>query len=215
MFQYLNGIRADALRKRGQRMLVAGQYQKAESCFQTALQLADNTENRFNLALVLLSRQKLTEAESYLQAIAVEYPENEINRLALFESLILQEKWQSAIEQVDFLCRHHPANKQYCKLQEIAVDVVEREKYRNVKLLSYEAYELLRQKKFNAALEKYIEALNFLPNDLEVLNNLGSIHLKQNELTQAYGYFEKALLIDPDNRKIQQNLALVKNKLRK
>jgi len=50
---------------------------------------------------------------------------------------------------------------------------------------------------------------------VELLNNIGYLYLKKSNYTQAYSYFEKALLLEPENRKLRQNMALVRNKLRK
>ena len=215
MFQYLKGIRAELCRKRGQRLLVKGDNEKAVTCFRQALTLANNPENVFNLGLGLLSAMELEEAEGYLKEIADEFPEQGISGLVYFEALILQEKWQSALDQIRKLCRQEPENKKYIQLNEMADDVVEREKYKNEKFLSYEAYGFMKQRKYSEALEKYLGALYYLPDDLELLNNIGYIYLKLSEYTQAYSYFEKALQLDPGNRKIRQNMAVVKNKLRK
>jgi tetratricopeptide (TPR) repeat protein len=215
MFQYLKGIRAEICRKRGQRLLVKGKNEKAVRCFRRALNLSKNPENVFNLGLGLLSEMELEEAEGYLKEIADEFPEQGISGLVYFEVLILQEKWQAAIDQIRKLCAQEPENKKYMQHNLMAGDVVEREKYRNEKFLSHEAYGLMKQRKYSEALEKYQGALNYLPDDLELLNNIGYIYLKLSEYTQAYSCFDRALLLDPGNRKIRQNMAVVKSKLRK
>lgn len=215
MFQYLKGIRADLCRKRGQRLLVKGNNDKAVRSFRQALSLSNNAENVFNLGLGLLSAMELEEAEGYLKEIADEFPEHSISGLVYFEVLILQEKWQAAIDEIRILSTYDLDNKKYEELLLIAEDVVKREKYRNEKILSHEAHGFMQQKKYSEALEKYMGALNYLPEDLELLNNIGYIHLKLNEYTQAYSFFEKALQLDPGNRKIRQNMMVVKNKLRK
>ncbi len=215
MFQYLKGIRADLYRKRGQMLLVKGINDQAVKCFRKALSLSDNPENVFNLGLGLLSAMELEEAEKYLSVIVEEFPEHGISGLAYFEVLILQEKWQAAIDQISNLGKQEPENGRYAELSLMACDIVEREKYRNEKFLSHEAYSFMRQRKYSEALVKYLGALMYLPEDVELLNNIGYIYLRLSEYTQAYSYFEKALQLDSGNRKIQQNMAVVKNKLRK
>ncbi|MDP8221199.1 MAG: tetratricopeptide repeat protein [Candidatus Stygibacter frigidus] len=215
MFLQINGIRAEICRKRGQKFLVKGINDKAVKCFRKALQLSENTENIFNLGLGLLSQMQLKEAEEYLSKVAGEFPENAISGLAYFEALILQEKWQAAIDQIAVMLGYEPENKRYLQILQIADDVVQREKYRNVKILSHQAFELMKQQKYTEALKQYEQALKFLPDDVELLNNIGYLYLKQRNYMLAYSYFEKALLLEPENRKLRQNMALVRNKLRK
>ena len=215
MFQYLKGIRAEICRKRGQKFLVKGNNDKAVKCFRKALQLSKNTENVFNLGLGLLNQMQLKEAEEYLSRVADEFPENAISGLAYFEVLILQERWQAAIDQITVLIGYEPENKRFLELKEMAEDVVHREKYRNAKILGFKAFELLKQCKYKEALEQYEGVLNFAADDVELFNNIGYLYLKKGNYTQAYSYFEKALLLEPENRKLRQNMALVQNKLRK
>ena len=215
MFLQVKGIRAEISRKRGQKFLVKGNNDKAVKCFRRALQLSENTENIFNLGLGLLSQMQLKEAEEYLSRVAGEFPENAINGMAYFETLILQEKWQAAIDQIAVMIGYEPESKRYLQLQQMADDVVQREKYRNVKLLSHQAIELMKQQKYTDALKHYEQALNFLPDNVELLNNVGYLYLKQGKNIRAYSYFEKALLLEPENRNLRQNMALVRKKLRK
>ncbi|MCF7919552.1 MAG: tetratricopeptide repeat protein [Candidatus Cloacimonetes bacterium] len=194
--------------------LIKGNYQKAGECFQKALQLAENTENRFNLGLFLLNRQRFEEAEEIFTGIAGDYPENEINGLLLFESFMLLEKWEAAIKQIRKLCQLNQTAKKYMILRTVAEDVVAREKYRKVKILKSEAQELLSARKTENALMKYQEAEQYSPADSEILNNIGSIFLKAKEYVRAYTYFEKALELDPDNQIVKRNLVTTKGRLR-
>jgi Flp pilus assembly protein TadD len=215
MYQYIKGVRAEFARKRGQKLLVNGKTTKAEKCFRLALNLADNPENHFNLALTLLSEHKFTEAEKHFATVNQKFPENELNNLAMFECLILQGKWQKALDQIEVLCSGFPENMKYKKLSDIAKDEVLRENFCLFKFLNFQAYELLQNNKLEPARLKYAEALTLFPDEIEVLNNLGSIHLKRQEYNQAFSYFEKALSLEPDNRTLQKNLLQVKHKLRK
>ena len=214
MVMYLNGIRAEILRKKGMKNLVKGNYQKAGKCFQTALRLADNTENRFNFGIYLLSRQQFDESMAIFSAIAEEYPENEINGLLLFESYMLLEKWDMAIRQIKNLEQLNPKSQKYIILRKVAKDVVAREKYRKVKILKSEALELLAAKEQSQALKKYQEAQEYSPADSEILNNIGSIFLKSREYVLAYTNFEEAQKLEPDNQIVKRNLVLAKSKLR-
>lgn len=215
MFQYIKGMRAETLRRRGQRLLVKGRFEQAEQVLRKTLSLSENAENRFNLALVLLSRLKLKEAEEYLQHTARDYPENELNRLALFEALILQEKWQSAIKEIELLCTAHPENQQFRVLSETAHDEVKREKYRQVKLLSHQAAELAASKQHKEALSKLLEALEYMPENLELLNNTGSVYWELKDYRKACSYYARALEKSPGNSMIQKNLSRAKVKLQR
>lgn len=189
-------------------------FNKAEVCFRKALKIADSTENRFNLGLVLLNRLELTAAEEHFKKVKESYPENELNQLALFESLILQSKWQDAIDQIEILHDKYPENRQFTEFYEIARDVVKREKYREVKLLCKKAMFQTLKNNYEKALEQLSEALQYQPDNLEVLNNMGSIYMKKKDYKQAFSFYEKALAVAPDNMTIQKNLATAKRKLR-
>jgi len=214
MVMYINGIRAEILRKKGMKNLVKGNYQRAGNCFKTALKLADNTENRFNFGIYLLSSQHFERANAIFADIAEEYPENEINGLLLFESYMLLEMWDLAIEKIRKLVALNPKAQKYYILKNVAEDVVLREKYRKVKILKSEALGLLAAKDNALALKKYQEAEKYSPEDSEILNNIGSIFLKSKEYVRAYTNFEEALKLEPENQTVRKNLVLAKSKLR-
>jgi tetratricopeptide (TPR) repeat protein len=214
MVEYINGIRAEILRKKGMKNLVKGDYHKAGKCFQVALKLADNTENRFNYGIYLLSSQNFEDAMRVFAEIAEDYPENEINGLLLFESYMLLEMWDLAIENISKLINLNPKAQKYYILKNVAEDVVLREKYRKVKIFKSEALELLAAKEFTQALKKYQEAQEYSPADSEILNNIGSILLKSKEYVRAYTNFEEALKLEPENQTVRKNLVLAKSKLR-
>lgn len=214
MLKYIAGIRAEILRKRGLRNLVKGSYKQAGKDLKRALSLSDNTENRFNMGLFYLNRQEYSQAKEIFYAISEEYPDNEMNSMLLFECNMLQENWQEAISIIRKLSEQKPEIRKYQILRTVAEDVIAREKYRRVKILKSEAQEFISEGKSQEALKKYEEAEKFSPADSEILNNIGSIHLKHKDFIRAYTYFENAHKLDPENAKIKRNLVQAKSKLR-
>lgn len=215
MKHYIDGIRAEILRRKGMKNLVKGNYKKAGAALNKALELADNTANRFNLGVYLLSQQDFAEAEKIFISIENEYPDNEINRMLLFECKMLMEKWEEALEEIEKLHSSNPAKQDYKILVQVADDVIAREKYRKVKLLKYRAQNELAGRKHSEALNSLKEAEELSPEDPEILNNIGSIFLHQKDNIKAFSYFEKAVKLDSENEIIKKNLLLAKGRLRK
>lgn len=191
-----------------------GAYEQAGKSFRKALELADNTENRFNMGLYYLQSQHYQDAEETFSEIDQEYPDNEINGLLLYESFMLLEKWDKAETQIKKLIKLNPEVQKYRILETVTEDVVAREKYRKVKILKSEAQAFLSEKKYEAALDKYKQAESYSPADTEILNNIGSILLRMKDYVYAYTYFENAFKLEPDNPSIKRNLVQVKAKLR-
>ena len=200
-------------RKKGQFLLSKGKTKKAFLYFQNALILNDSTENIFNFALSLMSLFKYKEAEVYLRKVYEKFPENEINSLALAECLLMQKKWKETEKIYQTLLEKNPDSTTYKKYQLLIQDVTLREKHVLAKESFNRAFNEINNKNLDQALVSLKKAEQFIPDDVNILNNIGSILLKTKKYLEAYKYFEKAITLAPKNKKIQKNFYLVKRKI--
>ncbi len=215
MSNFITSLKEKHFQKKGQNLLISGKLEKAFSCFKKAVLLNDSTDNIFNLALSLLSLSKYSEAEKYFKKIFQNFPDNEINILSLAECLIMQRKWDEAIDHYRILVEKKPHSDPLKIYLTQAEDVVAREKYVKSKELFSQAQIELRKKNDAKALAYLLEAEEFDPKNPNTLNNIGSVLLLKKEFETAYKYFEKAVVLAPQNKKFQKNLLLTKRKLRK
>jgi len=215
MNYFIISLKEKYFQKKGRELLISGKLEKAFSYFQKAVLLNDSTDNIFNLALSLLSLSKYSEAEKYFKKIYQDFPDNEINILSLAECLIMQRKWDEAIDHYRILVEKKPQSEPLKAYLAQAEDVVAREKYVKSKELFYKAQIEIRKKNDTKALEYLLEAEEYDPKNPNTLNNIGSVLLLKKEFKKAYGYFEKAVVLAPQNKKFQKNLLHVKRKLRK
>ena len=202
-------------RKKGIQFLNKRKLEKAYKCFQKAVSISDSIENNFNLALSLMSLNKYLEAEKYFQKVHEKFPENEINSLAFAECLLMQKKWKISEKIFAELMKRNPDSKVYKKYLKRAKDVIAREKYVKSKELFESAQNELQKKNNDKALKMLKEAAEFDSENPNILNNIGSIMMSQKMFSEAYGYFEKAVILAPNNKKFQKNVFLAKMKLRK
>ncbi len=215
MIKYFDLLKEKRLQMKGQKLLTQGKTEKAYDTFQKAILINSSTENIYNLALSLMAQTKYLQAEKYLRKIFKNYPENEINLLTLAECVIMQQKWNEAIELYRLLADSDPKNKAYQKYKNIAEDVVIREKYVKSKCLLYSSILELKRKNDKKALEMLLEAEEYFPGNPNILNNIGSVYMLLKDHEKAYSYFSKAIDNDPGNRKFQKNLFTARRKLRK
>ncbi|NQV18770.1 MAG: tetratricopeptide repeat protein [Armatimonadetes bacterium] len=202
-------------RKKGIRFLNKRKLENAYECFLKSISINDSTENNFNLALSLMSLNRYLEAEKYFRKVHEQFPENEINSLALAECLLMQKKWKNSEKIYAELVKRNLGSKVYTKYLKRAKDVVAREKYVKSKELFESAQNELQKKNNDKALKKLKEAAEFDPENPNIMNNIGSILISRKMFSEAYGYFEKAVILAPNNKKFQKNVLLAKMKLRK
>lgn len=72
--------------------------------------------------------------------------------------------------------------------------------------LFVEANELYRQEKYAEALKTYEEIENMELESWALYYNMGNIHYRMNQVAPAIYYYEKALVLSPDNRDVLFNL---------
>ncbi|MDP8268972.1 MAG: tetratricopeptide repeat protein [Candidatus Tenebribacter davisii] len=203
------------MRKKGQKLLAKNDFEKAYLLFQKAILINNSVENRFNLAVSQLSIAKYTEAETYLESIYNEYPENELNLLALAECSIMQRNWEKAIKFYQLTTNLFPNKKSYQNYLNIANDVVAREKYVKAKELFREATYELKLKHDEKALNILLQATEYFPEDATILNNIATLYIMLKDYKKAYSYSVKAISIKPDDLRFQNNLTVAKKRLKK
>jgi len=71
-----------------------------------------------------------------------------------------------------------------------------------------------QEKQYYSAIEKYNEILKTGIKSVKVYYNLGCSYFRVNKIAQSRLFFEKALRLDSKNKKIINNLAIVKSKLK-
>ena len=202
-------------RKNGIRFLNKRKLENAYKCFQQAVSINDSTENSFNLALSLMSLNRYLEAEKYFRKVHEKFPGNELNSLAFAECLLRQKKWKDSTKIYAELVKRNPDSKVYKKYLKRAEDVIAREKYVKSKELFESAQNELQKKNNDKALKILKEAAEFDSENPNIMNNIGSILMSRKMFSEAYGYFEKAVILAPNNKKFQKNVLHVKMKLRK
>ena len=215
MINFFEDIKEKNLRKKGQKLLSNNDFEKAYLLFQKAILLNNSVENKFNLALSLLSLSEYSKAEKYLKNIYDEYPENELNLLALAECNIMQRKWDEAIKFYKLTVKLFPSNRSFKHYLEIAEDVIAREKYVKAKELFKAATIELKQKNDENALNILIQANEYFPEDATIINNIATLYIMLKDFPKAYSYSMKAVSLKPDDLRFQNNLKIAKKKLKK
>ncbi len=210
-----NNYKEKKYRKKGIRFLSKMKLENALDCFQKANSINNSSENSFNLALSLMSLNQYSEAEKYFQKVYEDFPENEINSLALAESLLMQKKWKNSEKIYAELVKRNPDSKTYKKYLKRAKDVVAREKYVKSKELFESAQNELQKNNNEQAMKILKEAAEFDSENPNIMNNIGSILMSRKMFSEAYGYFEKAVILAPNNKKFQKNVFFAKMKLKK
>jgi len=201
--------------RKGQKLLASGKAARAIAVFQKCLLSNNSAENRFNFALALMAVNQYSDAEQYLNKIYNEYPENELNGLALIECLLLQRKWRESENIVDYYKEKLPSSKAVYNYARIINDPVEREKYVSAKEYLNSAFSALDEDELDEALELFLKAEAYLSTNSDILNNIGMIYFKRNEQIKAYGYFERAHKLSPDDLRIRKNLLRTRKKLKR
>ncbi len=215
MMSFFEDLTEKRLRKKGQKLLTKNDFKKANLLFQKAILINNSVENKFNLAISFLSLSEYSKAEKYLIDIYNEFPENELNLLALAECNIMQKKWDDAIEFYKLIVKLFPGKKNYEHYLNIAEDAVAREKYIKAKELFKKATKELKQKNDEKALNILLQANEYFPEDATIINNIATLYIILKDFQKAYKYSLKAVSIKPDDPRFQNNLKIAKRKLKK
>ena len=215
MMNFFEDLKEKHFRKKGQRLLSNNNFEKAYLLFQKAILLNNSVENKFNLAISLLSLSEYSKAEKYLENIYEQFPDNKLNILALAECNIMQRKWNKAIKLYKTIIKLFPDSESYIHYLERAEDVVAREKYVRAKELFNTATIELKQKNDEKALNILLEANEYFPEDATIINNIATLYIMLKDFPKAYKYSLKALSIKPDDPRFQNNLKIAKRKLKK
>ncbi|MBU2940973.1 tetratricopeptide repeat protein [Lacinutrix sp. C3R15] len=70
---------------------------------------------------------------------------------------------------------------------------------------------LYNEGKFTEAIAKYEAVLNANKHSASLYYNLGNAHYKLNNIAPSIYYFEKALMLSPNDKEIQNNIAFARN----
>ena len=203
------------LNRKGQKLLAQGKVEKAFQLFQQAVLKNESADILFNLALSLMGLSRFAEAENYLSKLQVDFPNNELNTLTLAECMMMQNKWEEAKLLYSNLKLINSREEKYNEYLKIVDDPVIREKYVIAKKNLRKATLELQKKNDTKALELLMEAEEYIPDNSNILNNIGSIYMLGKKYEQAYGYFVKALAHDQHNLQIKKNLISARRKLKK
>ena len=215
MKNFFDSYRETYMNRKGQKLLAQGKVEKAFQLFQKAVLKNRSGEVLFNLALSLMALSRFPEAEKYLSKLQIEFPQNELNTLTLAECMMMQNKWEEAKLLYANLKLINPREEKYDEYMKIVEDPVVREKYAAAKKLLREAIVELQKKNDARSLKMLLEAEEYIPDNSNILNNIGSIYMLTKQYEKAYHYFVKALAQDQHNQRIRKNIILCKNKLKK
>jgi len=203
-------LKEKVYQKRGQKLLAGQKAEKANRYFLKCIVYNQSAENMFNLALSYMALYQYAEAEIYLRRIYKKLPQNELNALALIESLLLQRKWHSLNTILPDLKKKLPASDSIKKYHTIISDAVEREKYVSFREHIQFAFQEVDQGNTNTALEHFLKAESYFNDSFDIIQNIGIIYFQKSDYNNAYKYFEKALSLAPGNLRIQKNLIKTK-----
>lgn len=216
LFAWVNRFRELYYQKRGQRMLSRGVKNKAYECFEKAILLNNNYVNQFNMALVLITMNQHKNAETYLLKVLEKFPDNEMVLMTLGDVYSILRNWDKAIECFAHLTTINPENSVYLKFLTRARDVVLREKFVVSRELFFKGMQLQEDKKYSEALSVLQESAEFDQDNAVIFNTMGLVSMmagKTNE--EISSYFEKAVLLAPQNEGYKHNLAQIKAKIKK
>ncbi len=208
-------VKLKYFRKRGLVYLTKGDYKKAVKCFSKVLQNSTSAPDKYNLGIAYLGTNKYKEAIDCFKAVQEQEPNNELNLLSLGEAYLLSERWEKAVTTFNKLVDLNPNNLQYHKYLIIAQTPEKREKHIHCKRLLDQGDQEIRNKNFEAALERFEHALQLNKDSPYIYNSIGTIYLKYyKDVEKALTYFEKATKLAPRNRIFLENIERCQKRLR-
>ncbi|MDR1678768.1 MAG: tetratricopeptide repeat protein [Prevotellaceae bacterium] len=174
----------------------------------------------------------VTRAEGHFNDLLNQYPDNEILHTYYVSFLLMQRRFDDAVPELEFLIANNPTNKEaweeLIKLyaaQENVEKLLETTNRAIAQLPREPTFYLLKsialvqQEKFDEALQNYKTGLDTLENnrDTLALENLemvaefnmqiADIYAMQNNLKEAFFYYEKAYQLNPNHAGLLNNYA--------
>ena len=216
MFNIIDNFKENYYFRRGLRFIEKAEYNKARYYFEKAFLLnPKNNDITFYLGLSLMLLFKYNEALNYFERIPQDF-NNPLMLSSMGFSFLMLRKWAEARDIFAKLLEINPKNKEYNKFHKLSMDVIKREKFVLMKEKMAIADNLMKNKDYEQAFDTLLDAKNLVPEDAEIFNYLGiaSIQLKKAPI-EIYSFFEKAVILDPNNRGYKENLFLAKKKLKK
>ncbi len=196
-------------------MLMRGDHEKAYKIFEKNLFLNNSPQNQYNLSVALIGLGRYREADNFLSKLSEQYPDNEMILTCLGETSLMLGKWQNAIDIFEKLKSLNKFRKLYEKYSEISKDPILRDKFTTARKKINLAQKEIGAGNYKKALELLKFAAELQPDDAWLMNNIGSLMLTLKENPRdAYPYFEKAVILNPDNEKFKNNLSAVKKRIR-
>ena len=208
-------LRLQYFRRRGVKYLIQGNCKKAVKIFSKVLQICSSASDKYNLGLAYLGMNKYKEALDCFKAVQELEPNNMLNLLSIGETYLLLEKWDNAIAIFYKLVSLEPSNLQYHNYLDMAQTPEKREKHIHCRRLIYQGDQEIRNRNFEAALEKFESALQLNKENPYVYNSIGIIYFKHyKDIKKAISYFERALKLSPTNRIFSRNFEKCQAKLK-
>lgn len=196
----------------GMKYATMEEYQRADSVLRTALKMSPNIPAiNYELARVLLKRERLDEAAIYAQKATQLSPDNTFYTIQLAEIYSQQRKYSKAAELYKDIIRKDTENAEY-GLELAAVYILD-EKYEEA-LKAYDEVEkslgidedLIHQKqriylkldKPNKAIDEANKLINAEPTEAQYVVELAQLLIMGKRPKEAQEQLEKALKINPD-----------------
>jgi tetratricopeptide (TPR) repeat protein len=198
-------------RKKAIKCFQNGELQKAIFYFEKLIFQEENNEDFYYLALAKMGLRDFACAANYLEKILEAYKYNELVLTAYYETQQMLRHWDVVQDIIHSLKSINPNSKKYELYETFVKDVVLREKKVTAKEKLYEAETYIEKKEFETAYKLLKEAENLDASNSNIIYNLGYVLLKlKRKKAEFYPYFERATILDPNNKKYQQNFENIK-----
>ncbi len=200
-------------RRKAFNSFVQGDYEKALKYFKKIYQKKSHEKGiRYNLGLTYIALGKYKEAEKYLKE-QYERDQHYINAKALGDLYYLWGKAEKASNYYSkaLLGADKEKDKDFLnKRIEICDDKESFENAQKAKEILEEANELMNNEKFDKAIEKFENSIEYDPTNFIAYNNLATIYMNQfQEYEKALKYFKKADDLT-ENPVIKKNISNLK-----
>ena len=223
---FLNTLIVKYHQRRGLHFLNLSRYKKAILHFEKALLLNDSVENFFYFSICLIALNKHQEAISYLERIMDRQTEDILISSSLMECYLVVREWEKGERLANYLAEKFPTNTFVQKLKSIIIDPIKREKYATAKESFFTAVDFIEKKEYDAAFEAIKTAIDLDESNAAYYYLAGTILLKPHPRRMSGDaawkvafpvqdhlyYFEKAVLLAPQNESYKRHLQYLKTK---